>query len=389
MNLKIQSGDRTGIVGVNGIGKSTLLKILIGELAPDHGEIVRAKNTSIAYLAQSNSGLDSHRSIRQEMTLAFAHLQEMEEKLREIEQHMGEPAILADEKKYQQLLLDYDTLSADFANKGGFTYDADIRGVLYGLNFQDNEFDTPVNTLSGGQKTRLNLARCLLGAPDLLILDEPTNYLDMDNLAWLERYLQDYRGAVLAVSHDRYFLDAVVKTIYDMERGKVSRYTSNYTGFVGQKAALLEQQLKAYKKQQEEIARMEDFVRRNIAAKDTTKRAQSRLKTLEKIERLERPAQTRRVHVSFGIRREANPEALQLYNIAIGYPGVVLSKNVSFNVGSKERVALIGPNGVGKTTLLKTIAGLLRPLEGKISTGTLVQLGYYDQEYQGLHPEKD
>ena len=358
ISLNIQTGDRAGIVGVNGVGKSTFLKILIGELPPDQGEVIRAKNLSLAYLAQSNSGLDSNRTIRQEMLQAFAHLREMEEHLRDIELRMGDAEILADEKKYRQMLLDYDALSADFTNKGGFTYDNDIRGVLHGLNFQENDFDTPVNNLSGGQKTRLNLARCLLGAPDLLILDEPTNYLDMDNLAWLERYLQDYRGAVLAVSHDRYFLDAVVNTVYDMERGRVFRYTGNYTSFLGQKAALQEQQLKAYKKQQEEIARMEDFVRRNIAAKDTTKRAQSRLKTLEKMERLERPTQTRRVHASFSIKREANLEALQLHNIAIGYPGLVLSKNINFTIGNRERVALIGPNGIGKTTLLKTISGL-------------------------------
>ena len=389
VSLNIQSGDRAGIVGVNGIGKSTLLKVLIGELTPDRGEVSRAKSLSVAYLAQSNSGFDSSRSIRQEMLSAFAYLLDMEERLREMELNMGDPAILADEKRYRQMLLDYDALSADFANKGGFTYEADILGVLHGLNFRESDYDTPVNNLSGGQKTRLSLARCLLGAPDLLILDEPTNYLDMDNLAWLERYLQEYRGAVLAVSHDRYFLDAIAKNIFELARRRVTRYTGNYTSFVGQKAALLEQQLKAYKKQQEEITRMEDFVRRNIAAKDTTKRAQSRLKTLEKMERLERPEQTRRVRVSFGIKREANQEALQLRDVAIGYSGVALSQNISFTIGNRERVALIGPNGIGKSTLLKTIAGQLRPLSGRISMGVLVQPGYYDQEYQGLHQDKD
>ena len=389
VSLNVQTGDRAGIVGVNGVGKSTLLKVLIGEHTPDQGTVIRAKNLSVAYLAQSNSGFDSPKSIRQEMLVAFAHLIRMEEQLREMESRMGDPALLADEKKHRQMLLDYDALSADFASKGGFTYEADIRGVLHGLNFQESEYDIPVNNLSGGQKTRLNLARCLLGAPDLLILDEPTNYLDMDNLAWLERYLQEYRGAVLAVSHDRYFLDAVATTIYELERNRVVRYTGNYTSFVGQKAALSEQRLKAYKKQQEEIARMEDFVRRNIAAKDTTKRAQSRLKTLEKMERLERPEQTRRVHVSFTIKREANPEALQLHDLAIGYSGSPLSQNISFTLNNRERAVLIGPNGVGKTTLLKTITGQLKPMAGRVSLGVLAQLGYYDQEYKGLHPDKD
>ena len=389
VSLMVQTGDRLGVVGVNGIGKSTLLKVLLGELAPDQGTVIRAKNLAVAYLAQSNSAFDSPRSVRQEMLAAFAPLLEMETQLREMEARMGDPALLAEENKHRQLLLDYDALAATFASKGGFTYEADLRGVLRGLNFSEAEEDTPVAQLSGGQKTRLNLARCLLGAPDLLILDEPTNYLDMDNLAWLERYLQEYRGAVLAVSHDRYFLDAVAHTIYEVERRRVARYTGNYTSFVSQKAALLEQRLKAYKKQQEDIARMEDFVRRNMAAKDTTKRAQSRLKTLEKMERLERPAQTRRVHVSFGVKREANLEALQLHDLAIGYAGVALSQNISFTLGNRERVALIGPNGVGKSTLLKTIAGQLRPLAGRISAGVLVQMGYYDQEYQGLNPEKE
>ena len=390
VNLIIQSGERAGIIGVNGVGKSTLLKILTGELDADSGEVVRAKNLTMSYLAQSNSGLDSHRSIRQEMLSAFSHLTDMEQRLRELELQMNDPEIQANEKDYRQLLLTYDSLLTDFTGKGGFSYEKDLKGVLRGLNFQDADFDTPVNHLSGGQKTRLSLARCLLGTPDLLILDEPTNYLDMDNLAWLEHYLRDYRGAVLAVSHDRYFLDAVMEVTHELERGgKINRYTGNYSSFVQQKAAILEQQWKAYKKQQEEIARMEDFVRRNIAAKDTTKRAQSRLKTLEKIERLPRPEQERPVRVSFTAGREANLETIVVRDLTIGYSGTALSKNINFTVHKGERVALIGPNGIGKSTLLKTIAGLLPSLHGSINTGNLVQLSYYDQEHEGLSPGND
>jgi len=260
--------------------------------------------------------------------------------------------------------------------------------VLSGLKFADIDLATPVDTLSGGQKTRLALARCLLGEPDLLILDEPTNYLDMDNLAWLEQYLQSYRGAVLVVSHDRYFLDALAKIIYELTPAGLTRYTGNYSAFVQQKAVLLEQQLKDYNRQQGEIARQEEFVRRNIAAKDTTRRAQSRLKALEKMERLERPGKERRVALSFNAARPSGLEVLQAGNLGIGYADLALVSNLNFQINRGERVALVGPNGIGKSTLLKTVAGLLPPLEGRVSMGIHVQAGYYDQEQQGLGEDK-
>lgn len=388
MNLIIQEGERAGIVGVNGAGKSTLLKIITGALSPDAGEVIKAKDLSVSYMAQ-DGGLESGQSIWKEMLSAFTHLIGLEKQLREMEKRMGDPAVVANGKEYRQLLRDYDCLSADFENKGGFEYEANIRGVLRGLNFGDMDYNTPVNIMSGGQKTRLALARCLLGTPDLLILDEPTNYLDMDNLTWLEQYLQSYRGAVIVVSHDRYFLDTLAKVIYDLDNGGITRYTGNYTSFVRQKTEIQEQQLKAYKKQQEEIARTEEFVRRNIAAKDTTRRAQSRLKTLEKMERVTRPEKERRVNVSFNVDRPSGREVLQVRDLTIGYPGTVLARGLNFDINKGERVVLIGPNGTGKSTLLKTIAGLLPPLGGNIRQGSLVQIGYYEQEQQGLHRDKD
>lgn len=387
-NLLIQPGERAGIVGVNGTGKSTLLNIITGALSPDAGEVIRSKNLSVSYLRQNN-GMESGQSIWEEMLAAFASLVNMEKQLRAMEGRMSDPALSENSKEYRRLLLDYDTLSADFANQGGFTYEAEIRGVLHGLNFREADYHTPVNILSGGQKTRLALARCLLRAPDLLILDEPTNYLDMDNLAWLEQYLQTYRGALLLVSHDRYFLDALVKVTYELTNGELTRYSGNYTDFVRQKADLQEQQWKAYKKQQEEISRMEEFVRRNMAAKDTTGRAQSRLKTLEKMERLNQPDKERHVRVSFTVERLSGREVFKASGLTVGYPGAVLAAGLNFVINRGERVVLIGPNGIGKSTLLKTITGLIPPLAGLAEQGSLVRIGYYEQEQQGLHQDKD
>jgi ATP-binding cassette subfamily F protein 3 len=383
VNFTVQEKERAGLVGVNGAGKSTLIKILTGCLTPDTGEVIRARDLKVSYLAQNN-GLESGQSIWQEMLAVFAPLLEIEKQLREMERKMSDPALTADSSAYNQFLQNYDNLSSVFKNRGGFEYEASIRGVLRGLKFAETDFNVPVGTLSGGQKTRLALARCLLGEPDLLILDEPTNYLDLDNLAWLEQYLRSFRGAVLVVSHDRYFLDALAEVIYELERGSLTRYTGNYTRFVQQKAEAVEQQLKEYNRQQGEIARMEDFVRRNIAAKDTTRRAQSRLKTLEKMERLERPVKEIRASIFFKISRPSGQEVLQVEDLCIGYPGLALARGLNFEIGRGERVALIGPNGIGKSTLLKSIAGRLAPLGGRLRPGNHVQIGYYDQEQQGL-----
>ncbi|OPX88678.1 MAG: putative ABC transporter ATP-binding protein YheS [Pelotomaculum sp. PtaB.Bin104] len=382
VNFSLQEGERAGIVGVNGAGKSTLIKIITGALAPDEGEIVKAKDLSLAYLAQ-DGGLESEQTIWQEMLSVFSNLIDLEKQLRQMEKQMGKLSPSAGDV-YQQVLADYDSLSTMFATHGGFEYEGNIRGVLHGLNFKNADYNTPVNTLSGGQKTKLALARCLLGTPDLLVLDEPTNYLDMDNLTWLEQYLQAYRGAVLIVSHDRYFLDALVRVIYELNGAGLTRFTGNYTSYVRQKSELAEQQQKAYKKQQEYITRTEEFVRRNIAAKDTTKRAQSRLKALEKVDRLNKPVKERRFSVFFDVSRSSGQEVCQASRLAIGYPGLILARDMDFKIHRGERVVLIGPNGIGKSTLLKTIAGLLPPVEGYVHTGNLVQVGYYEQEQQGL-----
>ncbi|USG66361.1 ABC-F family ATP-binding cassette domain-containing protein [Brevibacillus ruminantium] len=384
ISLQIQTGERVGLVGVNGAGKSTLMKILAGQLSHDSGTVRIPKEVTLGYLAQ-NSGLESERSIWDEMLTVFAHFQIEEQELRKLEAMMGDSAILQDEKRYQQVLEDYSRRLESFKERGGYGYEAMIRGVLHGLRFADFDYQTPIKTLSGGQKTRLALAKLLLQAPSILLLDEPTNYLDIETLTWLEGYLQNYQGAILVVSHDRYFLDKLVTVVYEIERTRATRYTGNYSQFLDQKAARLEQDLKRYEKQQEEIAKLEDFIARNIARATTTKRAQSRRKTLEKIDRLDKPIMNNKsVSFSFDVAKMSGNVVMKAANVSIGYPDAVLSRHLTFELEREERVALVGPNGIGKSTLLKTIVEQLPAITGSIQFGSNVTIGYYDQEHRNL-----
>lgn len=288
VNLQILERERIGLVGVNGAGKSTLLKIIAGEMSHDGGQIFKSKETTLGYLAQ-NSGLQSNRSIWEEMMHVFAHLTQTEAELRQMEHDIADPARMGDEKQYADLLERYARRSDWFKDHGGYEMETRIRSVLHGMGFGEFSPDTPISTLSGGQKTRLALARILLQAPDLLMLDEPTNYLDIATLTWLEDYLRGYSGALLVVSHDRYFLDRLVTTIVEIERHRSKKYTGNYSRYMELKAAEYEIQMKQYEKQQDEISKMEDFVQKNIVRASTTKRAQSRRKALEKMDRLDKP----------------------------------------------------------------------------------------------------
>lgn len=385
--MQIQERDRIGLVGVNGAGKSTLLKIIAGELSADEGEIFRAKETRIGYLAQ-NSGLQSDRSIWDEMMGVFADLLEAERELRELERRMADPALSQDEKAYEEVLHRYSVKSDLFREQGGFRIETRVRSVLHGMGFGSFDPATMIRTLSGGQKTRLALARLLLQEPDLLMLDEPTNYLDIQTLTWLEDYLRGYSGAVLVVSHDRYFLDAMTNVIYEIERTRCKRYTGNYSRYMELKAAEYEIELKHYEKQQEEIARMEDFVRRNIVRATTTKRAQSRRKALERMERLDKPAgELKKASFRFETERQSGKDVLRVQHLAASYDGKRrLFERVSFELKRGDMAALIGPNGVGKSTLLSILTGNKKQDEGTYDWGTNVTIGYYDQEQQGLNP---
>ncbi|SEL06256.1 ribosomal protection-like ABC-F family protein [Paenibacillus sp. OK003] len=387
VNLQILERERIGLVGVNGAGKSTLLKIVAGEMSYDGGQIFKSKETTLGYLAQ-NSGLQSDRSIWEEMMNVFAHLTQAEADLRQMEQDIADPAQMEDEKKYADLLERYARRSDWFKDHGGYEMETRIRSVLHGMGFGEFSPDTQIATLSGGQKTRLALARILLQAPDLLMLDEPTNYLDIATLTWLEDYLRGYSGALLVVSHDRYFLDRLVTNIVEIERHRSKKYTGNYSRYMELKAAEYESQMKQYEKQQDEISKMEEFVQKNIVRASTTKRAQSRRKALDKMDRLDKPmGDLKKAHFSFEPAVMSGKEVLRVDQLSVAYDEASpLFRNVSFDLRRGETVALIGPNGIGKSTLLKCLTGSLRPVSGEIQWGTKVQIGYYDQEQTGLNP---
>lgn len=383
LNLEIQTGDRAALVGPNGAGKSTLLKILAGINPPDEGQVITPKDMTLGYLAQ-DTGFTSDRTIYEEMLTVFAPLQKMEQQMRALEAQMG------NDSHNQDLLKQFDQLQITFAEKNGYGYEAEIRSVLHGFQFPEAVLDKPINTLSGGEKSRLALAKLLLEKRDLLILDEPTNHLDIDTLTWLEGYLQGYPGALLVVSHDRYFLDHVAKEIYEIHSDRLDHYPGNYSKFLEEKEKRVALEWKAYEKQQGEIKKMTDFVDKNIVRASTTKMAQSRRKQLEKMDRIERPdAADKTIHFRFSEEKKSGNDVLKVQNAAIGYdPKQIMAQPVNLDVKRQRRHAIIGPNGVGKSTLLRSIIGQIPLLKGDVQLGTNVSIGYYDQEQRNLHREK-
>lgn len=386
INLQIQEHGRTALVGRNGAGKTTLLKMIAGITSPDEGTISKAKDLSIGYLAQ-DQGLDSQNNIWAELDTVFADLHREEQTIHDLEKQLA--TLDATTDQYGRVMEQYDRLQGDFKKRGGFEYESRMRGILTGFGFGEEYYDTPVNALSGGQKTKLALAKILLQAPNLLILDEPTNHLDMNVLAWLEDYLKSYQGALLVVSHDRYFLDHVVKDVYDLDNRTLRHYTGNYTQFVQHKQEWLKAEWKHYDQQQKKIAKLENFVNRNIVRASTTKRAQARRKQLEKMERLDRPVtDDQSIHFHFHSEKASGNEVLDVDQLKVGYDDQVLAGPLSFAVRKPHRVGIIGPNGIGKSTLLKTILNKIPAVSGSVKFGANLDVGYYDQEQQQLHADK-
>ncbi|EHR7110006.1 ATP-binding cassette domain-containing protein [Listeria monocytogenes] len=389
IKLEVKTGDRIALVGRNGAGKSTLLKIIAGKMSYDGGTISKPKSVEIGYLAQ-NTGLESSKTIWDEMLSVFDSLRKMEADLRKMELRLGEPELYNNPEKYQALMTDYDTLQHTFKEIGGYTYEAEIRSVLNGLRFYPEDYEVEIASLSGGQKTRLALAKLLLAKQDILVLDEPTNHLDIETLAWLETYLQNYHGSLLIVSHDRYFLDKVVNQVYEISRTKIDHYKGNYSSFVSQKQAKLEQMWKEFDKQQKQIAKLEDFVARNIVRASTTKRAQSRRKQLEKMDVLGRPqGDEKAAHFGFQFEKQTGKDVLMVDQLSIGYAkDKRIASNLTFEMKRQDSLALVGPNGIGKSTLLKTLIRDIPALSGEFHFGAGVKIGYYDQEQAKLTSNK-
>ncbi|AUH36282.1 multidrug ABC transporter ATP-binding protein [Lactiplantibacillus plantarum] len=388
VQMDIQEHARVALVGRNGAGKSTLLKMIAGETVPDEGHISMRKGLTIGYLAQ-DQGLDSNNTIWEEMSSVFAELHAIEKQMHQLENQLSDPAIMNDEQAYQQTLKTYDQIQTEFQQKNGYGYQAEIRGVLHGFQFDADVYDKSVTALSGGQKTQLALAKLLLEKRDLLILDEPTNHLDVETLTWLESYLQSYSGALLIVSHDRYFLDRVVNEVYDLSHHEMVHYTGNYDQFVQEKAARIQAQWKHYEKQQAEISKLEDFVNRNIVRASTTKRAQARRKQLAKMDCLDRPdSDEKTAHFGFHAAKQSGNIVLTVKDAAVGYDGQILSEPDNLNIKKHEAIAIVGPNGIGKSTFLKSILGQIPFIKGQAVFGTNVVTGYYDQEQRNLNDKK-
>lgn len=382
ISLQVDERDRIALVGPNGAGKSTLLKLLVGEEMPTSGEVNTKKDLTLSYLAQ-NSRFESDKTIYEEMLKVFEALRQDEKRLRQMEMDMA----TVSGQDLTQLMMDYDLLAERFRQQGGFTYEAEIKAILNGFKFDESMWQMTIAELSGGQNTRLALAKMLLEKPELLVLDEPTNHLDIETIAWLENYLANYQGALIIVSHDRYFLDKVATVTLDLTPNGLDRYSGNYSRFMALKAEKLVAEEKQFDKQQKEIAKLEDFVQKNIVRASTTKRAQARRKQLEKIERLDKPTGGRKsAHMTFHAEKPSGNVVLRVEEAAIGYGDQVLSEPINVDINKLDAIAVVGPNGIGKSTLIKSIIGQLPLLKGQLKYGANVETGYYDQTQSHLTP---
>jgi ATPase components of ABC transporters with duplicated ATPase domains len=381
ISFSVPDNARIGLVGPNGAGKTTLLKIMTGQQEPTSGQFTINKGLKVGYIAQEN-GLDEEKTIWDEMLTVFNDLIEKNKKITKMQEQ------IADHPEDEELLKRYDQLAYDFEQEGGFTYQAEIKSILNGFNFKENTWNKVIGTLSGGEKTRLAFVKLLLQKPPVLLLDEPTNYLDLDTLDWLEAFLKNYQGAIITVSHDQYFLDHLANQIFELNFGKLTTFKGNYSQYVKERELMDSQQEAAYEKQQEKIKKEEEFIQKNLVRASTTKRAQSRRKVLDKMERIKPPKHKQKVRINFTSERPSGKEVLIAKDLTIGYPDKVMVSDIDFQVNKNDRVAIIGPNGIGKSTLLKTIMKKLEPKDGSIKYGASLDIGYYDQELQSLDPSK-
>lgn len=386
-SFHIEANEKAAIVGINGSGKTTLLRIIMGEISADEGEVVLAKDKTIGYLPQ-NPDVSGNHTIYDEVLSAKKALISMEEKLRDMESRMHE----YQGQELEDFMESYNRLNHEFDMLGGYSYQSEIIGVLKGLGFSEEEFGKHMQELSGGQRTRVCLGKLLVTKPDVILLDEPTNHLDINSIAWLETFLLNYKGAVVIVSHDRYFLDKVVSKVVELDRTKVSVFQGNYSDYATKRAQVREAQLKQYYNQQREIKHQEEVIAKlkSFNREKSIKRAESREKMLDKIERLEKPVEENTdIHLHLEPRIVSGNDVLAVEHLAKAYPGQQLFSDISFEIKRGERVALIGDNGTGKTTILKIINDMIEADAGTIKLGTNVNIGYYDQEHQVLHQEKN
>ena len=384
VKMEINDKDRVAIVGRNGAGKSTLLKIISGELSFDSGERTISKNTTIGYLSQEFI-VREDLSIYEEMITCFDEIISLEANLEKLSYELTPENIEND----PGLLDRFDRLQNEVLTHKDYHYKSKIESVLYGLDFTKDVFDKKISTFSGGEKTRLSMAKLLLSEPDLLILDEPTNHLDMENVAWLENYLSSYNGAIVIVSHDRYFLDKVVNAVYNLEFGKLKKYVGNYSKFLKQYEEDYEKQLKEFTSQQKDIKRLEEFVQKNIARASTSKMAKSRQKVLDKMELIDNPKKDdKAANIEFNIKEQSGRDVLMIENLKVGYDGKQVGNAYNFSVYKGDRIAIVGRNGIGKSTLIKTIAKKQNAISGSVHYGSKVSLGYYDQKQAEFESSK-
>ncbi|WP_413481923.1 ABC-F family ATP-binding cassette domain-containing protein [Mammaliicoccus vitulinus] len=379
VDFEVKTGERIAIVGRNGAGKTTLMKVIAGVESYDAGHISKGKQVSMGYLTQQMS-LDSDDTVMNEMRKPFEHVITIEEKMKSLTDWLSQHVDDYDNNTYQEKLSQYESLSNQFEVMGGYHYESKIKTVLTGLNFVESDFDRQIQSFSGGQKTRLSMAQMLLSEPDLLLLDEPTNHLDMDTTEWLENYLAHFKGAIVIISHDRYFLDKIVNQVYDVALGSVKKYVGNYSKFLKERDAHYEKVMAEYERQQSEIKKLETFVEKNITRASTSGMAKSRRKVLERMERIDKPRlDAKSAQISFEINRATGEDVLKVNNLAIGYSKSITSA-INLEIKRHDRIAIIGPNGIGKSTLIKTIAQKIPALSGDITFGSNIQIGYYDQK---------